>query len=102
MTFDHSEWGVVPMVTCGSSDGGFGGVHAVTMDGLGPTPPLLGPAAGLSRFDDGVHVLHQFELLPPEIFQFDELLPGLVLLLPETLLLCFQPEHTDQRDGRFN
>lgn len=91
--------GVVSTVTCGSSDRGFGGVHAVAMDGLGAAPPLLGPA-GWPRFNDGVHVLHQFQLLPPEIFLLDELPPGLVFLLPEALLLCFQSERTEQRDGR--
>lgn len=83
------------MVTCGGSDRGFGGVHAVAVDGLRPSPPLLG-ASGGPRLDDGVHVLHQFELLPPEVFLFDELPPGLVLLLPETLLLCFQSKQAEQ------
>lgn len=50
---------VVSLVTCGSSDRGFGRVHAVAMDGLGAAPSLLGSADG-SRFNDGVHVLHQF------------------------------------------
>ena len=86
------------MVTCGSSDGGFGRVHTVAVDGLGPAPPLLG-AAPWSRFDDGVHVLHELELLPPEILLLDELPPGLLLLLPETLLLCFQSEGTEPREG---
>lgn len=80
--------GVVSMVTCGSSDRGFGRVHAIAMDGLGAAPPLLGPT-NRSRFNDGVHVLHQFQLLPPEIFLLDELPPGLVFLLPGALLLCF-------------
>lgn len=83
------------MVTCGSSDRGFGGVHAVAMDGLGSAPPLFGPASW-SRFNDGVHVLHQFQLLPPEVLLLDELLPGLVLLLPDTLLLCFQTEEAER------
>ncbi len=91
--------GVVSMVTCGSSERGFGGVHAVAMDGLGAAPPLLG-SASWSRFNDSVHVLHQFELLPPEIFLLDELLPRLVFLLPDTLLLCFQSEQTEQRGRR--
>lgn len=77
------------MVTCGSSDRGFGRVQAVPVDGLGATPPLFGPAGG-SGFDDGVHVLHQFQLLPPEILLLDELAPGLVFLLPDSLLLRFQ------------
>lgn len=84
-----SQTGVVSMVTCGSSDRGFGRVQAVAVDGLGATSPLFGPAGG-SGFDDGVHVLHQFQLLPPEILLLDELAPGLVFLLPDSLLLCFQ------------
>lgn len=83
--------GVISMVTCGSSDWGFGGVHAVAMDGFWAAPPLLGPASW-SRFNDGVHVLHEFELLPPEIFLLDELPPRLVFLLPDALFLCFQSE----------
>lgn len=82
------------MVTCGSSDGGFRGVQTVAIDGLGATPPLLASAGG-SRFDDGVHVLHQFQLLPPEVLLLDELTPGLVLLLPDSLLLCFQSASID-------
>lgn len=61
------------------------------MDGLGASPSLFG-SSGRSRFDDSVHVLHQFELLPPEIFLLDEFLPGLVFLLSDALLLCFQPK----------
>lgn len=61
------------------------------MDGLGATPPLFASAGG-SGFDDGVHVLHQFQLLPPEILLLDELTPGLVFLLPDSLLLCFQSD----------
>lgn len=80
--------GVISLVTCGGSDGGFGRVQAVAVDGLGPTPPLLGSAGG-SGFDDGVHVLHQLQLLPPEVLLLDELPPGLVFLLPDPLLLCF-------------
>lgn len=82
------------MVTCGCPDRGFGRVHAVSVDGLGPASPLLGPGGG-SRFNDRVHVLHQFELLPPEILLLDELPPGLVFLLPDALLLCFHSEQTD-------
>lgn len=62
------------------------------MDGFWTAPPLSG-STGRSRFNDRVHVLHEFELLPPEIFLLDELSPGLVLLLPDTLLLSFQSEH---------
>ena len=65
------------------------------MDGLGAASPLPGPA-GRPRFHDGVHVLHQFQLLPPEILLLDELLPGLVLLLPDALLLGFQSEQTER------
>lgn len=61
------------------------------MDRLGSASPLLGPRRG-SRFNDGVHVLHQLQLLPPEVLLLDELLPGLVLLLPDPLLFGFQSE----------
>lgn len=86
------------MVTCSSSDRGFRGVHAVAMDRLGSAPPLFGPAAW-SRFNDCIHVLHQLQLLPPEVLLLNKLFPGLVLLLPDTFLLCFQSEETEQRDG---
>lgn len=61
------------------------------MDRLRSPSPLFGPCRG-SRFNDGVHVLHQLQLLPPEVLLLDELLPGLVLLLPDTLLFGFQSE----------
>lgn len=80
------------MVTCGSSDRGLWGVDAVTMDRLGSGPPLLGPP-GCPGLNDCVHVLHQLQLLPPEVLLLDELLPGLVLLFSDSLLLRFQSEH---------
>lgn len=83
------------MRTCGGSDRGFGGVHVVPMDGLGAASSLPGPAGG-PRFDDDVHVLHQLQLLPPEVFLLDELPPGLVFLLPDALLLCFQSGRTER------
>lgn len=86
----------VSMVTCGSLGRRFGGVHAVTVDRLGSASLLLGPTSW-SRFDDCVHVLHQLQLLPPEVFLLDKLPPGLLLLLSETLLLCFQAE---QKQGQ--
>lgn len=94
------QTGFTSLVTCGGSDGGFGRVQTVTVDGLGATPPLLG-AAGGSGFDDGVHGLHQFQLLPPQILLLDELSPGLVFLLPDSLLLCFQSD-VDQQTSIVN
>ena len=86
-TFDRwDDHDLVSVVTCSSSDGGFRGVDAVAVDGFGACPPVLGPDAR-SRLDDGVHVLHQLQLLPPEILLLDELPPRLVLLLPDALLL---------------
>lgn len=89
-----SLMGVVSLVTCCSSDRSFGRVQAVAMDGLGAAPSLLG-STGWSRFKDGIHVLHQFELLPPEILLLDELPPGLVFLFPDALLFSLQSEQTE-------
>ena len=77
------------MVTCGP-DGGPGRVVALSLDGLGPAAALAAQAGG-AGLDDLVHVLHELELLPPQVLLLDELLAGLVLLLPQPLLLRLQP-----------
>ena len=77
------------MVTC-SPDGGSGRVVALPVDGLGPAAALAAQAGG-PWLDDLVHVLHELELLPPQVLLLDELLAGLVLLLPQPLLLRLQP-----------
>ena len=77
------------MVTCGP-DGGSGRVVALSVDGLGPAAALASQAGG-AWLDDLVHVLHELELLPPQVLLLDELLAGLVLLLPQPLLLRLQP-----------
>lgn len=85
--------------TCSSSDRSFWGVDAVTTDRLGATSSLF-CAGSWAGFDDRVHVLHQFQLLPPKILMLDEFLPGLVFFLSDTLLLRFQPGETMQGQGK--
>lgn len=63
-------------------------LHDVSVHGLG-TGLLLFDAWGMG-FNDCIHVLHQFELPPPQIFIFDELPSCLLLFFLLTILFCFQ------------
>ena len=75
--------------TCCGPDWGLGGVHHIPVNGLGPWLPLLSPCR--PRFHQHVHVLHEFELFPPQVLLLDELPPGFLLLLLQPILLCLQP-----------
>lgn len=74
-------------LTC-CSHGGIRGLHDVSMDGFGAWLLL---ETSRSRFDDVIHVLHQLELLPPQILFLDVVPPRLIVIPLLLLLLCFQP-----------
>ena len=59
------------------------------MDGLGPL--LLLPGRLRPGLEDGVHVLHELELLAPQVLLPDELAARPLVLLLLSLLLCPAP-----------
>lgn len=88
--------GFVALLTC-CSRGRSRRLHDVSVDGLGPRLFL---ETSRSRLDDLVHVLHQFELLPPQILILDVFPPRPLIVLLLLFFLRFQPKEGNQETSR--
>lgn len=77
-------------VTWRALGGGLGGLHVVSVHGLGALLFLLG--GGRPGLDHRVHVLHELQLLAPQVLLPDELPARPLVLFLLTFLLRLPPK----------